>query len=232
MAIQSNFYVYEHRRKDTGAVFYVGKGCGKRAGNFSSRNRLWKQMAADAGGASVGYVVDKVDEEFSFLVEQEYIDKLRRIGAKLANLTDGGEGNAGAVRTEDMKRKYAAAKIGKKRPADVVARMRATKTGKNTGADNPFFGRKHTDETKARLRITSGSRKHTEEEKRRISESVRATYASLPRSRPVLCLTNGLTYFSLGEAARQLGLRRRCITMVCNKEMHHTAGMKFEWSMQ
>lgn len=26
----SEFYVYQHRRKDTGAVFYVGKGKDKR----------------------------------------------------------------------------------------------------------------------------------------------------------------------------------------------------------
>jgi hypothetical protein len=227
--MEQNFYVYEHRRKDTGAVFYVGKGCGRRAGNFSSRNRLWKQMAADAGGASVGYVVDKVDEEFSFLVEQEYIDKLRRIGVKLANLTDGGEGNSGAVLTDEHKRKIAAAKIGKKRPPEVTAKMRATKTGKNTGADNPFFGRRHSEATIARLRVTSGSRTHTEDAKRRIKESAQATWSKLPKTRPVLCLTNGVTYPSLNQAANQLGLHRRCITMVCNKEMHHTAGMKFEW---
>lgn len=228
--MKQDFYVYEHRRKDTGAVFYVGKGCGQRAKNFSRRNQYWKRVAAKAGGVEVNFVAKEIDQELSFLVEREYIDLLKRFGASLTNLTDGGEGCAGAVFTEEHKRKIAAAKIGKPRPAEVTAKMRASKTGKNTGVDNPFFGRHHSEETKAKLRITSGSRTHTEDAKRRIKESLKVTWATMQRTRPVHCISNGIIYFSINEAARQLGLQRRCITMVCNGEMHHTAGLKFEWS--
>lgn len=228
--MRQDFYVYEHRRADTGAVFYVGKGCGRRATNYSKRNRHWKSVANEAGGVDVKFIAREIDEEFSFLVEQEYIDLLKRQNIQLANLTVGGEGLSGAVFTEEHKRKIAATKIGKSRPPEVVNRMKASKTGKNTGADNPFYGRKHSEETKARLRIASSSRTHTEEAKQKIRASAQATWAKMSKTRPVLCLTNGVIYPSLNQAATQLGLHRRCITMVCNREMHHTAGLKFEWS--
>jgi len=42
------FYVYEHTRNDTGLVFYVGKGNGKRLNvgknGGGSRNRYWKHI--------------------------------------------------------------------------------------------------------------------------------------------------------------------------------------------
>jgi len=228
----TGFYVYEHRRKDSGMVFYVGKGCGRRAVVSDRRSAHWKSVVAKSGGFEVCHLVTGVDEELSLLAEIEAIDKYRRIGVRLVNKTDGGEGTSGFcyVMQDEHKRKIAAARIGKPRPREMVERMRAAKTGRNTGADNPFYGKRHTEETRAILRAKSGSRTHTDEAKQKIKQSALKAYEKHPKSRAVHCLTNGVTYFSLSDAARQLGLHRRCITMVCNKEMHHTAGLKFEWS--
>jgi hypothetical protein len=213
-------------------VFYVGKGCGRRAVVSDRRSAHWKNVVAKSGGFEVRHLLTGVDEELSLLAEIEAIDKYRRIGVRLVNKTDGGDGTSGFryVMQDEHKRKIAASKIGKPRPQEVVERMRATKKGRNTGADNPFYGRRHTEETKAILRAKSATYTHTEEHKQKIRQSALKTFANHAKSKAVHCLTNGLTYFSLNEAARQLGLHRRCITMVCNKEMHHTAGLKFEWS--
>jgi hypothetical protein len=225
-----DFYVYEHRRADTGAVFYVGKGCKDRALSFSNRNKHWRQVFGEAGGVTVGYVAKNLCEEFALFVEQECIDVLKRRGTQLANITAGGDGLSGMVFSEEHKRKIAAAKLGKPRDKDVVARMRATKKGRGTGAQNAFYGRRHSEKTKALLRQISGSRTHSEDSKAKIKKAVLRVAQTWSLSRPVRCLDNNTVYFSLNEAARQLGLHRRCITMVCNKEMHHTAGYKFEWS--
>jgi hypothetical protein len=89
------FYVYEHIRPDTGMVFYVGKGSGKRAYTRSGRNIYWKRIVNKVGGFSVRIVADNLDEELSFLVESERIDQLKILNYSLCNMSDGGEGPSG-----------------------------------------------------------------------------------------------------------------------------------------
>ena len=89
------FYVYEHIRPDTGMVFYVGKGSRKRAYTRSGRNIYWKRIVNKVGSFSVRMVADNIDEELSFLVEQERIDQLKRLNCFLCNMSNGGEGPSG-----------------------------------------------------------------------------------------------------------------------------------------
>jgi hypothetical protein len=100
------FYVYEHIRLDTNAVFYVGKGKGRRCFEARRRNQHWKRVVAKAGGFDVCIVVDKIDEELAFLAEQELIAKLKSQGASLANITDGGEGASGYRHTDEARIKF------------------------------------------------------------------------------------------------------------------------------
>ena len=95
------FYVYEHMRNDTNAIFYVGKGKEYRAKSTKNRNQYWANVVNKAGGFTVNYVVKNIDEELAYLCEQERIDQLKRIGCELTNLTIGGEG-AGAGENHHM----------------------------------------------------------------------------------------------------------------------------------
>jgi hypothetical protein len=232
MNTQEKFYIYEHVRPDTGAVFYVGKGCRERANVSVGRSKHWKNVVDKAGGREVRFLAKNLDEELAFLCEIEAIDKYRRLGVKLVNLADGGGGSTGYTfaMSDEHKQKIAQAKTGVPRPPEVVKKMRQTKTGKLTGADNPFFGKHHSEETKEVLRIKSGSRKHTEEVKQKITATLLENAKTSKLSKPVLCLTNGKTYFSIREAARQLQLNNQCISLCCHGKIHHTAGYKFEWS--
>ena len=108
------FYVYEHIRPDTIAVFYVGKGSGWRSGVTQHRNPYWARIVAKAGGFNVRKIVENVDEELAFLAEQERIDQLKRLGVKLCNLTDGGEGSANP--SEETRRKMSERRRGEKNP--------------------------------------------------------------------------------------------------------------------
>ena len=48
----NNFYVYLHRYASgpkIGEVFYVGKGCGKRASSYCGRNPYWKNIVNKYG---------------------------------------------------------------------------------------------------------------------------------------------------------------------------------------
>lgn len=96
------FYVYQHKKADTNEVFYVGKGKNKRAWSCNGRNILWKRTAKKHGFC-VEFIAQDVDEELSFLVEAEAIDKYKAIGINLVNMTDGGEGASGYKHTEEHK---------------------------------------------------------------------------------------------------------------------------------
>ena len=108
------FYVYEHIRPDTGAIFYVGKGSGWRSGITQYRNIYWKNVVSKAGGFIVRKIVENIDEELAFLAEQERIDQLKRFDIKLTNLTDGGEG--GVNPSQETRQKMSGAKKGEKNP--------------------------------------------------------------------------------------------------------------------
>ena len=107
-------YIYEHIRPDTNAVFYVGKGTNKRMHSKHRRNAHWNNIVRKAGGFTVREVCRHEDEELVFLAEQERIDQLKRLGVKLANKTDGGEGPSGYRHTEETKRKIAELQTGEK----------------------------------------------------------------------------------------------------------------------
>jgi hypothetical protein len=157
-----SFYAYEHIRADTGAVFYVGKGRGRRSCAIYNRNIHWKRTVAKAGGFSVRMVVDNVDEDFAFLVEMERIDQLRRLGLKLCNMTDGGEGTAGLLVSKETKRKQ---------------------TEKRKGHLHPQYGKSKSAETKAKLSIANTGKTLSAESKAKIGDAIRGRKESLETKR-------------------------------------------------
>lgn len=101
------FYVYIHTRKDTGAVFYIGKGRAKRAYVTRRENPHWRNIVAKHGRDV--QIVFHGDEDMCFEVERLLIANYRAAGVKLANLTDGGEGTSGYQFDEQQRAKASAA---------------------------------------------------------------------------------------------------------------------------
>jgi hypothetical protein len=92
------FYTYIHKKKDTGEVFYVGKGCGKRAFDFIARNRYWKFIYKKHG--FLVEIIKMFDiEKKAFDHERKLISTYLKKGCKLANVTSGGEGVSGYKHT-------------------------------------------------------------------------------------------------------------------------------------
>jgi hypothetical protein len=171
-----HFYVYEHRRNDTGAVFYIGKGVGSRLRSKQGRTDYWCRVVAKAGYQAVK-VVDGLDEELALLAEMELIDKHRRAGVRLVNLTDGGEGMSGYKRSaesiergasklrglkrpdisallsgipksEEHRRKLSLARAGSTASDEARAKMSAARKGKPSS----MLGKKHREESKEKTR--------------------------------------------------------------------------------
>jgi group I intron endonuclease len=156
-------HIYEHIRPDTNAVFYVGKGTEQRMHSKHRRNAYWNNIVRKAGGFTVREVCRHEDEELVFLAEQERIDQLKRLGVKLSNMTDGGEGPSGYRHTEEAKRKITEAQIGKKHWA---------------------YGKQVSEEERLRLSQIA-KRKHTDEHRKKVSEAGKGRVNS-PKTRALI----------------------------------------------
>ncbi len=110
---QTAFYVYEHIRSDTKAVFYVGKGSERRVKRSSSRSSLWFDVVKEANGFEYRFVAQNLDEELAYFVEEERIDQLRRLGVKLINVANGGAGSRGVKHSQEVIKRMSEAKKGK-----------------------------------------------------------------------------------------------------------------------
>lgn len=106
------YYTYFHTRNDTGKVFYVGKGKGKRARSKDSHNPHWKSIVAKHGYMA-HFAMTNLNEAAAFEHEKFLIACFRNMKTPLVNCTDGGEGCSGAVLTPETRARMSAAKKGR-----------------------------------------------------------------------------------------------------------------------
>ena len=123
------FYVYEHIRNDTNAIFYVGKGKEYRAYAKRNRNPYWHNVVNKSNGYTVRFVAKGLDEELAYLCEEERIDQLKRLGVELANINAGGAGVGSGDKHPMWGKPHP--QRGSKRPYGKYKR----------GADNPRYGK-------------------------------------------------------------------------------------------
>lgn len=149
------FYVYAHRRKTDGKIFYIGKGCGKRAWKKSTRSDWWKRIEAKHG-RTVEILWRGENEAEAFAKEAEIV---AAIGLEnLCNLRDGGDG--GYRPTQEVRERMRRAKLGRKVSPETREKHRLAS-----------LGRRHSEETKAKLRAANlgkPGRAHSEETKEKL----------------------------------------------------------------
>ena len=104
MKSDRRFYVYVHRRKTDGRVFYVGKGCGGRANNTTHRSVLWKRVYKKHG-MTIGYAARNIPEVCALSLEMAIIAAHGR--KNLTNLSDGGEGVSNPSQSQRIKKSIA-----------------------------------------------------------------------------------------------------------------------------
>jgi hypothetical protein len=103
MAQENGFYVYTHGRPD-GSVFYVGKGCARRAWWFKrGRNPHHLAIITKYGAENIKVEIFPCEnEEAAFALEKKLISEL----PGLVNMTDGGEGASGRPVSEKVKANF------------------------------------------------------------------------------------------------------------------------------
>ncbi|MBD9542968.1 hypothetical protein IB276_26335 [Ensifer sp. ENS04] len=136
-----DFYVYQWIRPDTGAVFYVGKGSGRRDVQHKKNNKFFmrvvNKLSMDGLTPFVERVSEGLTEAEAFSIERSEIAKHGRLvngTGTLANITDGGEGSSGYTHSEESRAKMAATKIGKPRSDETKAKLSAALIGRKLPA--------------------------------------------------------------------------------------------------
>ena len=186
-------YIYEHIRPDTNAVFYVGKGTEKRMHSKHRRNAYWNNIVRKAGGFVVREVCKHQDEELVFLAEQERIDQLKRLGVKLSNMTDGGEGPSGYRHTEATKKKIAELQMGEKHHA---------------------YGKPMLEHTKKALLKANKGRPLSEEHRKKVSEAAKGVPNS-PEHRANISKAKQNGGHHMALTVEYDGIRFDCVKALC-----------------
>lgn len=111
------------------------------------------------------------------------------------------------------------------------------------GELNPFYGHKHTEETKRKISKANKGHKHTEEWKRKNSELIRermkdpnlrkliseSVKASVKTRKKVVCDTDDKIFNSVKECSEYYGIDRSSLRMVCNRKRATAKGKRFSW---
>lgn len=164
--MRRDFYVYAWLRP-CGTPFYIGKGRGDRSKSFDSRrNPIFKNIVAKMKSIGEEPVVvhlhEGLTEEDAFSLERTEIDKYgrREFGGLLCNMTDGGDGPSGAVRSIETRMKLRAASLGKKPNGETRARI-----------SKALRGRTRSPETRAKMSEAQYGRTFSTESRAKMSQS-------------------------------------------------------------
>lgn len=224
------YYVYQHIRPDTGCVFYIGKGTGKRLRQTSNRNIHWKRIVAKAGGFESVIVSTFLLESDALKAEIELIAKMKSDGIKLCNLTIGGDGVSGLVHTQESKLLMGLASIGRapynkgcKTSPEIVEKLRAAKLGKKQTAEHVAnmvaakIGKPLSESTRRKIAISNTGKRHPE--------------SVLDKTRKrVTCVTTGEVFKSVAEAAQKYGLASSNISRACKGVFKQIGGFQWQYA--
>lgn len=138
--MNTNYYTYIYYDPSrANEPIYIGKGKANRAWDHINtlhrqkkhplKHRLLHMLTI--GISPIIGIYAGLDEEFALLLEEELIQKFGRkdLGlGTLLNLTNGGEGISGCIRSEDTRRKIAIANIGKDRTHTSVSKEKISRS--------------------------------------------------------------------------------------------------------
>lgn len=128
------FYVYVHRRKTDGSIFYVGKGSGKRCVEKQGRNIYWHRVAT-----KYGWYCEKpyqnLTEPCAHSIEMMLINSIGR--KSLCNLSDGGEGSSNP--SQETREKLRLIARGRKNKSAIDAMNKAVRRP-IINSDGEIFG--------------------------------------------------------------------------------------------
>jgi hypothetical protein len=151
------YYIYQHRRKDTGQIFYVGKGKGKRCFQKSNRNKHWHNITTKTE-YEVEILFDNLSEDLACFTEIGVITKYKKDGIELCNYTIGGEGTSGFKHSDKSKKVMSRKKKGFKLSEEHKNKISLSSKGKVISKEqrekisNSLKGKKLSEEHKLKIK--------------------------------------------------------------------------------
>lgn len=210
----NDWYVYQHIRKDTGEVFYIGIGHVKnfhRAFDLRGRNDIWNKITKKTEW-NYEILAEGLDKSSACSLERELIQKYGRKDINtgiLANMTNGGESNDGRVVSTEVRRKLSESRRGENNPfyGKRHSREYREKLSKmNRGENHPNYGKSHSQEARQKISNAGIGRVASEETKLR-----RSINTPLSKQIDVWEYSTGRyvgRYRSASLAAKELGIGR------------------------
>lgn len=118
---------------------------------YNHKNACWIKKHKDLEGIDIILLEDNIaDIKIAQETEIRYIKNYRENGYNLTNTTDGGEGVCGEFLSNILK-KEGNPFYGKKHSEETKIRLSILKKDKYKGDKNPFYGKKHLPETKKKI---------------------------------------------------------------------------------
>jgi PIN domain nuclease of toxin-antitoxin system len=201
------YYTYVHYTADTNKIFYVGKGAGKRHKLTTNRNKWWHHKVAKHGGF-VSQIMSYWDNEEDALEHEKFlIDCLEDIDVSLVNIMKSKGKEAGNKKlSPEQCKKWGEA--SKKKWASLDEDTRKQWSLLISQANK---GRSLTAEHKQNLaQARKGLKVH------KIWKAVK-------------CVTTGIVYPSLTEAALSTGCDPSHVAKCCKGKLKKTNNMEFKY---
>ena len=252
--LENIFYVYEHIRSDTKEVFYIGKGKYpknnnhykfKRAKDFSGRNDVWKRISKKAN-VTVIIHKDGLTEDEAFELESKLINAHgRKYNSRiscgtLCNMTDGGDGSIGIIRSIETRKKLSEAMKGKKASDETKNKMSESAKGKVLSEETrkkisiANTGKRLSDETKKKLSIINTGKKLSKETRDNMTgrapnkkQKKALEFGRRMKSKEVIDDANGAIYKSLREAADKNNINTQTLSRYLRGDRKNKTTMRY-----
>lgn len=189
MNMNNVYYVYEWIRLDTNEPFYVGKGKGNRWRSFNRKYNPYFMRVINNVDVAVNILENNLSEQAALEYEVYYIEYYKDLGYELTNLTPGGD-NPPIVHL----------------------------TGKRNGMygrflnDNPFYGKKHTNETRRRM---------SESHKNCIPWNKGKSVGNNRTPKKIYCLTTNELFNNIHEITCKYNVNKSAVYAACNNSRHY-----------
>lgn len=218
-------YLYRHIRLDKNEPFYIGIGSDKtyqRAYKTKGRSKYWENVSIN--GYEVEILMDNITWEDACKKEVEFISMYGRkdLGqGTLVNLTNGGDGSPGVIVSE---------------------KTRSYHKVNNKGKSNPFYGKKHNEETILKLKLNRQNSIMPESTKEKISKTLKGRKFSKetiekmksaqlgekhPNAKKIINTLNNKLYSSVKEAALDNNVKYSSLYAMLTNRYVNTTSLKF-----
>ena len=197
MVNPNRFYTYAYLREDK-TPYYIGKGTGDRIYSTNRRNNPPKDKSR------IIFLKQNLTEEEAFRHEIYMIAVFGRkdLGTGiLHNLTDGGDGASGAIKSEKTRKKLSEANKGKNNPnygKSLSEETRRKMSEARKGENHPNYGKSLSEETRRKMSEAQKGKIRSEEHKRKNSEAHKGKTHSEETKRKISELTKGRKWWNDG----------------------------------